>query len=121
MFPEINKNNETLYLRPMTCPHHCVIYKQKPRSYRDLPFRLCENSILHRYESSGGLKGLERPRYFELADHHIFVSKKLLKQEIKKNCQYIIDILKVFNFETQLVCAFNDSNDSEKYHPDQQV
>ena len=62
MFPEISRNNETFYLRPMTCPHHCLIYQQKPRSYRDLPFRLCENSLLFRYESSGALKGLERPR-----------------------------------------------------------
>ncbi|CAI2161757.1 1317_t:CDS:2 [Funneliformis geosporum] len=65
MFPAVSRNNETLYLRPMTCPHHCLIYQQKPRSYRDLPFRLCENSILHRYEASGGLKGLERPQFSE--------------------------------------------------------
>nr|CAG8441061.1 6547_t:CDS:2 [Entrophospora candida] len=93
MFPAISRNNETLYLRPMTCPHHCLIYQQKPRSYRDLPFRLCENSILHRYEASGGLKGLERPRCFELADHHIFVSQEHLKEEVKKNYHYITDFL----------------------------
>jgi threonyl-tRNA synthetase len=62
MFPVISRNNESYYLRPMTCPHHCLIYQQKPRSYRDLPFRLCEDSILHRYETSGALKGLERAR-----------------------------------------------------------
>ena len=62
MFPEISRNNETYYLRPMTCPHHCLIYQQKPRSYRELPFRLCENSLLFRYETSGALKGLERVR-----------------------------------------------------------
>ena len=62
MFPEISRNNETFILRPMTCPHHCIIYNQKPRSYKELPLRLCENAILHRYESSGSLKGLERVR-----------------------------------------------------------
>ncbi|CAJ0841664.1 16018_t:CDS:2 [Entrophospora sp. SA101] len=56
MFPAISRDNETFYLRPMTCPHHCLIYRQKPRSYRDLPFRLCENSLLFRYEASGALK-----------------------------------------------------------------
>ncbi|CAG8702541.1 3857_t:CDS:2 [Gigaspora margarita] len=60
MFPEISRDNENFYLRPMTCPHHCLIYQQKLRSYRDLPFRLCENSLLFRYEASGALKGLER-------------------------------------------------------------
>ncbi|CAG8541934.1 314_t:CDS:2 [Cetraspora pellucida] len=91
MFPEISRNNETFYLRPMTCPHHCIIYQQKPRSYRDLPFRLCENSLLFRYEASGALKGLERPRWFELADHHIFVSPEQLKEELKKNYLYIVE------------------------------
>ena len=62
MFPAMSRNNETYYLRPMTCPHHCLIYQQKPRSYRKLPFRLCENSLLFRYEASGAMKGLERVR-----------------------------------------------------------
>ena len=62
MFPAISRNNETFYLRPMTCPHHCLVYQQKPHSYRELPFRLCENSLLFRYEASGALKGLERAR-----------------------------------------------------------
>ncbi|CAG8775786.1 16600_t:CDS:2 [Racocetra persica] len=82
----------------MTCPHHCLIYQQKPRSYRDLPFRLCENSLLFRYEASGALKGLERPRWFELADHHIFVSPEQLKEELKKNYLYIAEVLSAFNF-----------------------
>ncbi|CAG8775731.1 25127_t:CDS:2, partial [Racocetra persica] len=62
MFPVISRNNEAFRLRPMTCPHHCLIYHQRPRSYRDLPLRLCENAILYRYETSGSLKGLERLR-----------------------------------------------------------
>ena len=62
MFPVLSRNNENLRLRPMTCPHHCLIYQKKPRSYRELPFRFCENSLLFRYETSGALKGLERAR-----------------------------------------------------------
>src|SRR2546423_3230886 len=125
MFPAISRNNETLYLRPMTCPHHCLVYQQKPRSYRDLPFRLCENSILHRYEASGGLKGLERPRCFELADHHIFTTPEQLKEELKKNYHYITDVLANFNLRTQqelkLVCALHDPEKPEKYHSDKNL
>jgi len=122
MFPAVSRNNETLYLRPMTCPHHCLVYQQKPRSYRDLPFRVCENSILHRYEASGGLKGLERPRCFELADHHIFVSQDQLKEEIKKTYHYIANFLTSFNFPvSRLVCALHDPNNFAKYHPDKKV
>jgi len=121
MFPAVSRNNEKLYLRPMTCPHHCLIYQQKPRSYRDLPFRLCENSILHRYEASGGLKGIERPRCFELADHHIFTTPEQLKEEFKKNYRYIDNVLKTFNFPPSLVCALHKPNNLEKYHSDQKV
>ncbi|CFW93052.1 Threonine--tRNA ligase (fragment) [endosymbiont DhMRE of Dentiscutata heterogama] len=122
MFPEISRNNETFYLRPMTCPHHCLIYQQKPRSYRDLPFRLCENSLLFRYEASGALKGLERPRWFELTDHHIFVSPEQLKEELKKNYLYIAEVLSAFNFPiSRLVCALHDPNNSEKYHSDKEL
>src|SRR5690348_12822058 len=58
MYPAINYNNEKLFLRPMTCPHHCLIFCEKLRSYRDLPFRICENSLVFRHEFSGSLKGL---------------------------------------------------------------
>jgi threonyl-tRNA synthetase len=105
----------------MTCPHHCLIYQQKPRSYRDLPFRLCENSILHRYEASGGLKGLERQRCFELADHHIFTTPEQLKEEFKRNYRYINDILTTFSFSPHLVCALHKPNNLEKYHSDQKI
>ncbi|RHZ37142.1 threonine--tRNA ligase [endosymbiont GvMRE of Glomus versiforme] len=122
MFPEISRNNETYYLRPMTCPHHCLIYQQKPRSYRELPFRLCENSLLFRYEASGAMKGLERIRWFELSEHHIFVSHEQLKEELKKNYRYIADILAAFNFPiSRLVCALHDPNNSEKYHSDKEL
>ncbi|MCE8163019.1 MAG: threonine--tRNA ligase [Candidatus Moeniiplasma glomeromycotorum] len=122
IFPALSRENETLYLRPMTCPHHCLVYQQKTRSYRDLPLRLYENSILHRYETSGGLKGLERSRWFELADHHIFVSPAQLKEELKRNYHYIVDVLASFDFQiSRLVCALHDPHNLEKYHSDQKV
>lgn len=117
MFPALSCNNETFRLRPMTCPHHCLVYQQKPRSYRDLPFRLCENAILHRYETSGSLKGLERVRCFELADHHIFVAAEKLLTELKTNYQFIADILATFNLEiSRLVCSLRDPTQPKKYH-----
>ncbi|CAJ0649484.1 15712_t:CDS:2, partial [Entrophospora sp. SA101] len=72
--------------------------EQRPRSYRELPFRLCENSLLFRYETSGALKGLERPRWFELADHHTFVNIENLKEELKRNYHFIKTILDNLNF-----------------------
>jgi len=122
MFPAMSRNNETYYLRPMTCPHHCLIYQQKPRSYRELPFRLSENSLLHRYETSGALKGLERVRSMELADHHIFVAPEQLKEEFKKNYRYINEILTALNFKiSRLVCSLHDPNNQEKYHSDEKL
>lgn len=122
MFPAMSRNNETYYLRPMTCPHHCLIYQQKPRSYRKLPFRLCENSLLFRYEASGAMKGLERVRWMELVDHHIFVAHEQLAAEFKKNYLFVADILASFNFQiSRLICALHDSNNPEKYHSDKNL
>jgi threonyl-tRNA synthetase len=122
MFPALSRNNETFYLRPMTCPHHCLIYQQKPRSYRELPFRLCENSLLFRYETSGALKGLERTRWFELADHHIFATYEQLAAEFKKNYLFIAEILTSFGLQiSRLVCALHDPHKPEKYHSDENL
>jgi len=117
MFPEMSRNNESFFLRPMTCPHHCLIFRNKPRSYKELPFRVCENSILHRYESSGSLKGLERVRCLELSDHHVFVSVEGVKEEFKKNFFFISDVLKKFDLKiSRLVCSVSDLDNESKYH-----
>lgn len=122
MFPAIIHNNENLRLRPMTCPHHCLIYQQKPRSYRELPFRLCENSLLFRYEASGGLKGLERSRGFEIPDHHIFVSFDQLKEELKLNYLYISQILTTFGLKiSRWAFSTHDPNNWQKYHSDKNL
>ncbi|MGL4948561.1 MAG: threonine--tRNA ligase [Mycoplasma sp.] len=119
MFPIINIENEELVLRPMTCPHHILIYKNKPKSYKQLPLRLCEESILHRYESSGGLTGFERVREMTLEDVHIFCTPEQLEFEIL-NCYNIIkDAHKgLGNQIFQIDLSLHDPMDKEKFHED---
>jgi threonyl-tRNA synthetase len=120
MFPQvINEEGECFFLRPMTCPHHCLVFSRKLRSYKELPIRICENSVLHRYEPSGSLKGLERVRWMELSDHHVFVTTDGLKEEFKRSYSYVSEVLKHFNFKiSRLVCSFSDLNEINKYHDD---
>lgn len=122
MFNPIEKENEQLVLRPMTCPHHCMIYKAVPHSYRDLPLRLSEHALLYRYETSGALTGLERVRSMELTDSHIFVRLDQIKEEFKR-CYYLIDeVLKTLNITIDYFSlSLRDSNDKEKYYNDNQM
>lgn len=89
MFSPVEIDNESLVLRPMTCPHHILVYKNSLHSYRQLPLRLCEHSILHRYEASGGLTGLERVRDMILEDTHIFCRPDQIEEEVF-NCYSVI-------------------------------
>lgn len=121
IFPTIEKENEKFQLRPMTCPHHCMIYKRKIHSYRDLPIWLCEHSVLHRFESSGSLKGLERVRWMELSDNHVFVSEDQLKDMFKKCFSFVSEVFNKFNIKVdRFVCSLHDKNNS-KYHDDEQL
>ncbi|MGL4950919.1 MAG: threonine--tRNA ligase [Mycoplasma sp.] len=122
MFPVINIENEELVLRPMTCPHHILIYKNKPRSYRQLPLRICEESILHRYESSGGLTGFERVREMTLEDVHIFCTTEQLENEVL-NCYNIIkDAHAGLNNQIfQIDLSLHDPKDAEKFHHDNEM
>ncbi|MGL5268794.1 MAG: threonine--tRNA ligase [Spiroplasma sp.] len=119
MFSPIEKENEQLVLRPMTCPHHCIIYKSVPRSYRELPLRLSEHALLYRYETSGALTGLERVRSMELTDSHIFVRLDQIKEEFKR-CYHLIDeVLKTLNIKIDYFSlSLRDSEDKEKYYND---
>lgn len=83
MYPVMKVDDEELILRPMTCPHHFMLFKSELRSYKDLPIRFAEISPQYRYEKSGELTGLIRIRMFNLADAHIFTSKELATKEIK--------------------------------------
>ena len=91
MFPVMDIDGELLVLRPMTCPHHIIVYKNELHSYRQLPIRLCEHSNLHRYEASGGLTGLERVREMVLEDTHIFCRPDQIKQEVNVCYNAIMD------------------------------
>jgi threonyl-tRNA synthetase len=107
---------EEFLLKPMNCPHHCEIYKYKPRSYKDLPIRLAEFGTVYRYEQSGELHGLTRVRGFTQDDAHIFCRPDQLKEEFIKVIDIILYIFKVLEFNdytTQI--SLRDPDDKEKY------
>ena len=123
MFPKMKiEENETFMLRPMACPHHVLVYKRKPRSYKELPIRISENVKQYRYEYSGALIGLERVRAMELTDSHIFLREDQLKDEIIKGYALIKETLKKFNIEIYYIeLALHDPKDNEKYHGDKEL
>ncbi|MBP1645528.1 MAG: thrS [Bacteroidetes bacterium] len=107
---------EEYFLKPMNCPHHVEIYKFKPRSYKDLPFRVAEFGTVYRYEQSGELHGLTRVRSFTQDDAHIFCTPEQLKEEFCKVIDivlYIFKTLKFENFTAQI--SLRDPNNKEKY------
>ena len=110
------QQDEEFLLKPMNCPHHCEIYRSKPRSYKDLPLRLAEFGTVYRYEQSGELHGLTRVRGFTQDDAHIFCTPDQLKDEFKKVIDivlYIFKIMKFKNYTAQI--SLRDPNDKEKY------
>lgn len=122
MFAPIERENEQLVLRPMTCPHHCMIYQAVPHSYRDLPLRLSEHALLYRYETSGALTGLERVRSMELTDSHIFVRPDQIKAEFKRCYHLITEVLQTLNIKiAYFSLSLRDSVDKEKYYDDDQM
>lgn len=117
-FQPINtpQEGEEFLLKPMNCPHHCEIYKFKPRSYKDLPVRLAEFGTVYRYEQSGELHGLTRVRGFTQDDAHIFCRPDQLKEEFLKVIDIILYIFKTLDFKdfaTQV--SLRDPDDKEKY------
>ena len=107
---------EEFLLKPMNCPHHCEIYKYKPRSYKDLPVRLAEFGTVYRYEMSGELHGLTRVRGFTQDDAHIFCRPDQLKDEFKKVIDIVLYIFKTLSFENYTVqISLRDPNNREKY------
>jgi len=107
---------EEFLLKPMNCPHHCEIYKSKPRSYKDLPIRYAEFGTVYRYEQSGELHGLTRVRGFTQDDAHIFCRPDQLKDEFKKVIDIILYVFKTLSFnEFVSQVSLKDSNDKDKY------
>ncbi len=108
-----------MVLRPMNCPHHMMIYANKPHSYRELPIRIAELGTMHRYEASGAVSGLQRVRGMTLNDSHIFVRPDQIKEEFKRVVNMIIDVYKDFGFEDySFRLSYRDPEDKEKYFDD---
>jgi threonyl-tRNA synthetase len=110
------KEGESFMLKPMNCPHHCEIYKSKPRSYRDLPVRLAEFGTVYRYEQSGELHGLTRVRGFTQDDAHLFVRPDQLDEEFEKVIDlvsYVFSSLGFADYEAQI--SLRDPDNPSKY------
>ncbi|MGL5630593.1 MAG: threonine--tRNA ligase [Mycoplasmoidaceae bacterium] len=114
-FSPIKIDEEIYMLRPMTCPHHMILFNNDKKSYRDLPLAYCEDSILHRYESSGGLIGLERVRSMELFDTHIFVSENQIDLIIQKIYKLILEVYKKLEIVIDRIDLSLRSNNKNKY------
>ena len=119
MFPMMKVDEEEFVLRPMNCPHHMLIYKNKLHSYRDLPIRIGEFATDFRYEASGAVKGLERVRCMCQNDAHLFVTPEQIGEEFKKVVDLILAVYKDFgikNYKFRL--SLRDPKDKEKYFDD---
>ena len=110
------QEGEEFMLKPMNCPHHCEIYKFKPRSYKDLPLRFAEFGTVYRYEQSGELHGLTRVRGFTQDDAHLFCTPDQLKEEFKKVIDIIFTIFKALDFKDFTAqVSLRDPKNTEKY------
>ena len=119
MFPAMEMDGESFVLRPMNCPHHMMIYANRPHSYRELPIRIGEIAHDFRYESSGTLKGIERGRHFCQNDAHLFVTPDQIKDEVARVVNLIADVYKDFGItDYRCVLSLRDPEDKVKYHPD---
>ncbi|MCL5411433.1 MAG: threonine--tRNA ligase [Patescibacteria group bacterium] len=122
MYPPMKVDEEELILRPMTCPHHFMLYKSEPRSYKDLPIRIAEIASQFRYEKSGELTGLMRVRMFCLADAHIICTPEQVKSVIKEALDLIDYINSVLGLtkgqDYRYRLSLGDRADAKKYYKD---
>ncbi|UZD45659.1 threonine--tRNA ligase [Peribacillus frigoritolerans] len=119
MFPVMEMENEQLVLRPMNCPHHMMVYKNSIHSYRELPIRIAELGLMHRYEMSGALSGLQRVRGMTLNDAHIFVRPDQIKEEFKRVVNLVLEVYKDFDIKDySFRLSYRDPQDTEKYFDD---
>nr|WP_321314798.1 threonine--tRNA ligase [uncultured Ligilactobacillus sp.] len=123
MFPPMDMGEgEMLELRPMNCPSHIQIYKHHKRSYRELPLRIAEIGMMHRYEKSGALSGLQRVREMELNDGHTFVTMDQIQEEFAKILRLIMDVYKDFNItDYTFRLSYRDPENTEKYYNDDEM
>lgn len=123
MFPPMQINeNEKLVLRPMNCPHHMLIFKRQIRSYRELPFKIAELGMMHRYEKSGALSGLQRVREMTLNDAHIFVRPDQIKEEFIRVIKFLMEVYNDFNItDFKFRLSLRDPDNKEKYFQDNEM
>lgn len=117
MFPPMDMGDgEMLELRPMNCPSHIQIYKHHLRSYRELPIRIAELGMMHRYEKSGALSGLQRVREMTLNDGHTFVALEQIREEFAKVLKLIMDVYKDFDItDYYFRLSYRDPKNTDKY------
>ena len=113
MYPAMEMDNGTYYPKPMNCPMHCLIFRSRQRSYRELPLRLFELGTVYRYERAGTLHGLLRTRGFTQDDSHIYCTEDQLADEIASLLDFVISVLRAFGFED--FQFYLSTKDPEKY------
>jgi threonyl-tRNA synthetase len=119
MFNSMKLDDDEYVLKPMNCPHHFQVYKNKPRSYRDMPYRIAENGTVYRYEKSGEVNGLLRVRALTVDDTHTFVRHNQVASEIDKILELVEHVFKTFGFESYSArISVRDSKDHSKYMGD---
>ncbi|MCI8961724.1 MAG: threonine--tRNA ligase [Clostridia bacterium] len=122
MFPIMQMENEQLVLRPMNCPHHMLVYKNKMHSYRELPIRIGELAHDFRYEASGSVCGLERVREMCQNDAHLFVKPDQIKEEFRKVVELILSVYEDFGFKDySFRLSLRDKEDKVKYYDDDEM
>jgi len=110
------QEGEEFFLKPMNCPHHCEIYKSKPRSYKDLPVRLAEFGTVYRYEQSGELHGLTRVRGFTQDDAHLFCRPDQVKEEFIKVIDLVLYVFRALSFTDYVAqISLRDPENTTKY------
>ena len=110
------EEGEEFFLKPMNCPHHCEIYGNKPRSYKELPLRIAEFGTVYRYEQSGELNGLTRVRGFTQDDAHIFCTDDQIKDEFKSVIDLVMEVFVKLGFENYTAqISLRDKTNREKY------
>lgn len=123
MFPPMDMGDgEMLELRPMNCPSHIQVYKHHIRSYRELPIRIAELGMMHRYEKSGALSGLQRVREMTLNDGHTFVAPEQIQDEFKQILQLMVEVYKDFDItDYSFRLSYRDPKNTEKYFDDDEM
>lgn len=122
MYAPFGIDNETYVLKPMNCPHHYMIYESQPRSYKDLPYRVCEPGTCYRYEKSGELGGLTRVRALTIDDSHILMTESQIDSEFSTCITMVKQMLAAFGLTNYYVrLSLNDPDDNVKYIADSQT